>query len=115
MQDFLARYYELDQLKKLIEAELEKMRRKLLDTFPGPTEQQYGPYQLKIYLQDRGSFDLRKVFPLLPSEELRYYISNPNNANIKELAKQGVLPAEKLEGTYVSKPVPVITVKEIGE
>lgn len=113
MEDFLMRYYELDQLKKMIEKELEKMKRVLLETYPEPVDQKFGRYQLKIYLQDRGSFDLRKVYPLLPNEEFRLFVSNPNNSNIKELVKQGVLADTQLDGTYTSKPTPVLSVKEI--
>lgn len=112
MKDFLARYYELDLLKKKIETELEKMRRVLLETFPEPVDRKFGPYQLKIYLQDRGSYDLNQVFPLLPSDELRLYVSNPNNANIKELIKKGMLAETELADAYTSKPIPVISVKE---
>ncbi|WP_018130812.1 hypothetical protein [Effusibacillus pohliae] len=114
MQDFLARYYELDQLKKSIEAELEKMRRILLDKFPEPVEQTFGAYRLKVYEQDRGSFDLGKVYPLLPSDEWRLFVSNPNNANIKQLVKQGVLREDQVAGAYTAKPVRMIAVKEIG-
>ncbi|WP_380029240.1 hypothetical protein [Effusibacillus consociatus] len=113
MQDFLSRFYELDQLKKMVDRELEKMKRILLESFPEPVEQQFGRYQLKIYQQDRGSFDLQKIFPLLPNEELRLFVSNPNNANIKELAKKGVLQETQLDGTYISKPVSIVSVKEI--
>jgi hypothetical protein len=113
MEQYLARYYELDQLKKQIEQEMEKMKRELLQTFPGPIERTYGKYHLKIYLQDRGAYDLQKVYPLLPSEELRLYVSNPNNANIKELAKKGVLSETDLADTYQSKPTAVVSVKEV--
>lgn len=113
MEDFLARYYELDHLKKKIETELDKMKRVLLETFPEPVDQKFGPYQLKIYMQDRGSYDLNKVYSLLLNDELRLYVSNPNNANIKELIKKGVLSDAELEDAYSSKPIPVISVKEV--
>lgn len=113
MQDFLARYYELDQLKKKIDLELDKMKRVLLETFPEPVDQKFGVYQLKIYLQDRGSYDLGKIFPLLPNDELRLYAANPNNANIKELIKQGILSTETSTDAFTSKQTPIISVKEV--
>jgi hypothetical protein len=70
---------------------------------------------LKIYLQDRGAFDLGKIYPLLPNEELKLFASNPNNANIKELVKQGVLQEAMAEDAFYSKPVPVVSVKAIEE
>jgi hypothetical protein len=112
MQDYLSRYYELDQLKKMIEAELEKMKRVLLAAFPEPVDRQFGPYHLKIYLQDRGAFDLQRIYSLLPSDDMRLFVSNPNNSNIKDLIKQGILEHDQAQETYSSKPVAIISVKE---
>lgn len=112
MQDYLSRYYELDQLKKMIEAELEKMKRVLLAAFPEPVDRQFGPYHLKIYLQDRGAFNLHRIYPMLPTDEMRLFVSNPNNSNIKDLIKQGILNPEQAQASYSSKPVAMISVKE---
>ncbi|WP_261798144.1 hypothetical protein [Brevibacillus massiliensis] len=112
MEQRLARYYELKQLQKELEEELELIKREILDEHTGPCSVEAGDYKLSITLQERRDYDDNRLFNALPDASIWRLLSKADAGKISSMVKVQVINEEMLAGTYEIRHVPYLRVQK---
>ena len=112
MERLVARYYELKELQKQVEEELEALRSRLLDEYTEAGGAEEGEYRLAISYQERREYHDDKLYNALPDPSLWRLISRADGGKIASLLKLNVISEPILAGTYELRKVPVLRVKK---
>lgn len=112
MEQLLARYYELKELQKQVEEELDALRTRLLDTYTEAGHAEEGEYRLSISYQERREYHDDKLYNALPDPSLWRLMSRADGGKISSLVKLNVIAEPLLAGTYELRRVPVLRVKK---
>lgn len=112
MEQRLARYYELKQLQKEIETELEDIRQQILEWCPEAYTAETGGYKLTISFQEKRDYDDNRLFNALPDPSIWRLLSKADTSKINSLLKLQVIQESILEGTYEVRSVPYIRVQK---
>lgn len=110
MEEKLSRYYELKQLQKEIDEEVEVLRKEILQTYPEGINDELGAYQVKVTFQERREYDDQALFEALPDSSVWRLLSKADGGKISSLLKLNVISEEVLNGTYKIRKVPYIQV-----
>jgi hypothetical protein len=113
MEQIFARYYELKQLHKEIEEELDTIRKQILELYPGPYTAESGPYRCTISFQEKREYDDHLLYNALPDASIWRLLSKADPGKIGSLLKLGVINEEMLNGTYVTKQTPYVKVQKL--
>ncbi|GAA4723078.1 hypothetical protein [Brevibacillus fulvus] len=112
MEAKLARYYQLKQLQKATESEIEQLRQQILAECREDQVIEAGEYKLTIHNQHRREYDDQKLYDALPDAALWRLLSKADAAKINSMLKLKVISDELLQGTFHVKQVPVIRVEK---
>lgn len=112
MEQKLARYYELKQLQKEIETELEGIRQQILEWCPDAYTVETGGYKLTISFQEKRDYDDSRLYNALPDPSIWRLLSRADTGKINSLLKLQVISENMLEGTYETRNVPYIRVQK---
>lgn len=112
MEEKLARFYELKQLKKEIDDELDELRQQLLEQIHEPLKQDYGDYQLRVTYQEKREYDDSKLYNALPDPSIWRLVSKVDPAKITSLLKLNIIGEQVLHDTYEVKKIPYIQVQK---
>lgn len=113
MEQKLARFYELKQLQKEIETELESIRQQILELYPDAYTLESGGYKLSISFQERREYDENKLYNSLPDPSIWRLMSKADAGKISSLVKLNVISEGVLEGTYEVRSVPYVRVQKL--
>ncbi|WP_396136140.1 hypothetical protein [Brevibacillus brevis] len=112
MQEHLARYYELKEMQKRVEEELNELRSILVENCQGADCVEEGDYKLTITYQERREYNDERLYNALPDQSLWRLMSRADTGKINSLVKLNVIPEKVLTGTYELKKVPVLRVQK---
>ena len=112
MEQQVARYYELKELQKQLEDELNELRGKLIDAYAEVGSAEEGDYKLSISYQERREFNDEKLYNSLSDPSLWRLMSRADTGKISSLLKLNVIHEQMLAGTYEQKKVPVLRVQK---
>ncbi|WP_421617476.1 hypothetical protein ACAF76_003680 [Brevibacillus sp. TJ4] len=112
MEQLVARYYELKELQKQVEEELEALRARLLDAYAEAGQAQEGEYRLSISYQERRDYHDDRLYNALPDPSLWRLMSRADGGKIASLVKLNVIAEPLLSGTYELRKIPVLRVKK---
>ncbi|MGD8189679.1 hypothetical protein ACQCN2_06695 [Brevibacillus ginsengisoli] len=112
MVEKFARFYELKQLKKQIDDEIEELRAEFLGHFQAPIKLDVGDYQLKVTYQEKREYDDNKVYNALPDPSIWRLVSRVDPAKLTSLIKLNIIGEHILSDTYELKKVPYIQVQK---
>lgn len=113
MENKLAKYFELKQRHRELEAELEELRDELIGWFNEPVQTTHGGYHLRISIQERRDYDDHLLYERLPDVALWRMMSRADSSKITGLLKLNVITEELLEGTYKVKRIPYVQVNKL--
>jgi hypothetical protein len=112
MENRLARYYDLKEIQKRLEEELNLLRNELLEAYAEAGKAETGEYALSISYQERREYNDDKVFNALPDASLWRLMSKADTGKITSLLKLNVVQEQWLAGTYELRKVPVVRVQK---
>lgn len=112
MEQQLARYYELKELQKRVEEELNELRNTLIQSCPNTDSLEEGAYKLTISYQERREYNDERLYNALPDPALWRLMSRADTGKITSLLKLNVIHEKVLAGTYELKKVPVLRVQK---
>ncbi|MGG1663027.1 hypothetical protein [Brevibacillus sp. NRS-1366] len=112
MEQQLARYYELKEIQKLVEEELNVLRNELIESYAEAGSAEEGEYKLSISYQERREFNDERLYNSLPDPSLWRLMSRADTGKIASLLKLNVIHEQMLTGTYVQRKVPVLRVQK---
>jgi len=112
MESKLARFFELKQMQKEIEEELEVIRKAILQQYSEPVSLEIGDYRLKVTSQARREYDDNVLYNSLPDSSLWRLLSKTDTAKVASLLKLNVISEKILEGTYTIKYIPYVQVQK---
>lgn len=108
MEAKIARYYELKQVQKQIEEEIEQLRKDILVHYPEATAIDLGEFHIKISFQERKEYDDVALYNALPDASVWRLLSKADGSKITSLIKLNVINDEIIKDTYKIKQVPYI-------
>ncbi|MED4584193.1 hypothetical protein P9578_15525 [Brevibacillus choshinensis] len=112
MEEHLARYYELKEMQKQVEEELNDLRNKLVESCQNTDSLEEGAYKLTISYQERREYNDDRLYNALPDPALWRLLSRVDTGKITSLLKLNVIHEHVLAGTYETKRVPVVRVQK---
>lgn len=112
MEELLARYYELREIQKRLEEEMNELRATLLASHAEAAHAEAGEYKLTISYQERRDYHDEWLYNALPDASLWRLMSKADNGKIASLLKLNVISEQVLAGTYEVRKVPVIRVQK---
>ncbi len=109
------RYATLKKRRAELEQEMNELRDRILAYCEEQqvSELESGSYRVKLTVQDRKEYDDQKVYAALPDPEIWRLISRADAAKIASTIKLGVLSAETLRDTFVSKRITLLHIDKI--
>ncbi|GIP40724.1 hypothetical protein J31TS4_40040 [Paenibacillus sp. J31TS4] len=113
MEEKLARYFELKEAQRALEAELDELRKELIRVFPGPVVCEIGGYRLKVAVQERRDYRDEALYAKLPDPGLWRHVSKADAGKVTAMVKMNLLSEDMLEGAYSVKQVPVLQVSRL--
>lgn len=112
MEEKLARFHELKQLRKQIDDEIDRLREEFLEQFQEPTKLDQGDYQLRVTYQEKREYDDNKLYNALPDPTIWRLVSKVDPAKVTSLLKLNIIGEHILADTYELKKVPYIQVQK---
>lgn len=112
MDQPIARYYELKEIQKQVEDELNALRGQLLEAHSEIGSAEEGEYKLSITYQERREYNDDRLFNALPDASLWRLMSKADTGKISSLLKLNVIHEQILTDTYEPKKVPVLRVQK---
>ncbi|MED4784127.1 hypothetical protein [Brevibacillus choshinensis] len=112
MEEHLARYYELKEMQKQVEEELNDLRNKLVESCQNTDSLEEGAYKLTISYQERREYNDDRLYNALPDPALWRLLSRVDTGKVTSLLKLNVIHEHVLAGTYETKRVPVVRVQK---
>jgi len=106
----LARYFELKQLQKEIEEELDEIKKQLLHLQSDAGSVEAGAYKLTIHFQERREYHDDRLYNALPDPSLWRLLSKADAGKISSLIKLNVIHEGILAGTYEVRKIPTMRV-----
>lgn len=108
----VARYHELKQMQKMLDEELEQLRKQIIAACADTDSMEIGDYSVRITTQERREYDDTLLYEALPDASVWRLLSKADGAKINSLLKLQIINEETLKGTYQVKNVPVIRVQK---
>ena len=112
MEQLLARYYELKEMQKQVEQELDELRFQILESFAEAGQAQEGEYRLTISYQQRRDYHDDKLYNALPDTALWRLMSRADGGKIASLLKLNIIQESLLAGTYELRKIPILRVQK---
>ncbi|WP_126428440.1 hypothetical protein [Brevibacillus marinus] len=110
MEELVARMYQLRELQKQVEAELEQLRRDLLARYPAAGKVELGDYRLTVTYQERRDYDDERLYQALPDPQLWRMLSSADAGKISSMLKTHLIDESILSGTYAVRRIPVLRI-----
>ena len=112
MDQPIARYYELKEIQKQVEEELNELRSKLIEAYSEAGSAEEGEYKLLISYQERREYNDDRLYNALPDPSLWRLMSKADTGKISSLLKLNVIHEKVLADTFEPKKVPVLRVQK---
>lgn len=110
MEELVARMYQLRELQKQVEAELEHLRQEILTRYPAAGKVELGDYRLTITYQERRDYHDEQLYQALPDPQLWRLLSRADSGKISSMLKAQLIDEKMLTGTYDLRRIPVLRI-----
>ncbi|RNB85426.1 hypothetical protein EDM56_18655 [Brevibacillus fluminis] len=112
MEQQIARYFELKQLLKQAEEEVDRLKAELLAAYEAPGTYVNDEYKLMISVQERRDYDDNRLYNALPDKDVWRLLSKADTTKITGLVKLSILNEHILDGTYEVRHIPQIRISK---
>ncbi|MBO8163387.1 MAG: hypothetical protein H0Z34_06660 [Brevibacillus sp.] len=112
MEQLVSRFFQLKELQREVETELEQLRKQIIEFFPDSDVREVGEYRVSVTYQERREYDGDRLFQALPDPAVWKLLSKPDPAKISGLLKLRVIPEQVLVGTYDLRRTPILRVQK---
>ncbi|UFJ39668.1 hypothetical protein LOK74_16620 [Brevibacillus humidisoli] len=110
MEELVARMYELRELQKQVEDELEQLRTKILARYPVAAKVELDDYRMSVTYQERRDYDDERLYAALPDPGIWKMLSKSDPSKISSMLKLHVIDENILKGTYDVRRIPVLRI-----
>lgn len=108
----IARYFELKQLQKQLEEEVDRLKAEILTAYEIPGSYISDGFKVGISVQERRDYDDNRLFNALPDKELWRLLSKADSSKISGLLKLNIINEQTLDGTYEVRQIPQVRVQK---